>query len=476
MRKKHDWAKLADGLRDGAPYRNEYVVARELSLHRGTVRHAFLRGDLPTDLLENYMPPTPAKPKDEIGSMSLKEKGNEAVLKYNAAEPLSAVEVMEIAGINKKEWRVVDKEITMWQMGRKHKKVSLRWTAGKADGFVEDDGTIAKTYLYRIEVKLTRINRVAVKPVLRPINFSVLSSPIHVDHDDDGLKVLFIADPHFGFRRTRKGLKPIHSRPFINGLLSIADIVKPNVTVWNGDVLDLAEFGSFDTEPELLNNTQMAGLELGWILASFKRHSLRQVVIEGNHEIRLQKAIIKNLSSGYQLTPIHDLEGWPLLSVPRFLGLDSLDTEWIGDYPSGKLKIGSAVFQHGSIVRKGSGKTIGAMIHELTRDRFFGHIHRYEMAQKYVEDEGRSIWVGSPGCACDKLVTPGSNESHNWQLGAFLIHFDKHSGNVNSVEHISAAKDSGALFRGHKFAPAPYTREFRESLPTQYADWFTESF
>ena len=471
---RHNWEELTNQLEPFAPIKNEYEVARILGLHRGTVRNAFLRGDMPMSLL-GVASKEPESEDDLLATkVSFKETGNEAVLKYKAAEPLTPDEVLKLAEIDPDEWRVTDQRINMWQMGRKAKEVDLTWTDGKADGFVKDEGEINKTYLYQVEVKLTRKNRVAVKTVLHPINFTVFGEAHPTDHtkDDDDLTVLFIADPHFGFRRRAEGLVPIQSREFLNALLTIAGIIKPNVTVWNGDVLDFAEFGSFDTEPELLDNTQMAGIELGWVLSQFRKLSRRQIVIEGNHEVRMQKALVKHLSAAFQLKPIHDLDGHPLMSVPRFLGLDSLDTEWVGGYPSAHVQIGSAKFQHGSIVRKGSGKTISSMINDLTSDRFFGHIHRYEIAQKYLEDEGRSIFVGSPGCACDKLWTPGSDATHNWQLGAFVIHIGRLDGKVASVEHITALPKSPVWFRGHKFLAKSYLPELCKSLPSKYHDWF----
>ena len=471
--RKHDWEQLTEDLEPFAPIESEYEIARILGLHRGTVRNALLRGDLPMSLIGE----PDAPPDSGFEKVSYRERGNMATLKYKSGEPLTPEEALRLAEIDTDEWQVTDQEVNMWQVARKDREADLVWEDGIMTGHVKDTGKMAKEYLYGVSLKLTRIRRVAVKPVLRPMNFSVISDSKPTDFEKRGLTALFIADPHFGFRRMPTGMTPIHCRPFINGLLTIADTVQPNVVVWNGDVLDLAEIGRFDTEPELLNSTQMAGVELGWVLSQFRSMSKRQVILEGNHEIRLQKALVKNLSAGYQLKPIHDLGGYPLLSVPRFLGLDTLDTEWIGDYPSGTLKIGTARFQHGNVVRKGSAKTISSMLPDLTGDRFFGHIHRYELAQKYIVDEGRSIWAGSPGCACDKRHTPGSDDTHNWQLGAFLIHFSKESGAVQNVEHISAnGPEDPIWFRGLKFASKSYMPEFRKSLPVEYDDWFSASF
>jgi hypothetical protein len=356
----------------------------------------------------------------------------------------------------------------MWQMGRKDRKVDLTWNDGRMDGTVQDDGNIRKTYLYRLDVKLARRKRIAVKAVLSPIE--VKSEPIEkVDWPYEGkrqTKVLFIADPHFGLRRRNGELIPIHHRAFVGSLMNVAQTVLPDIVIWNGDVLDLADWSSFDTEPELMYNTQLAGMELAWVLSQFRRIAKTQAVIEGNHEIRLKKAIVKNFKASYQLKPVHDMDGDSLMSIPRFLGLKELDTVWADGYPEAHVKVGSVKFEHGSIVRKGSAKTISAMMTEAAGDRFFGHIHRFELATKYVEDLGRSIWVGSPGCACDKNETPGANASHNWQLGAFLIHIN--DGVVSGVEHIRRPADGATNFRGFEIAEFDYLPDYLESIPEQY--------
>ena len=471
MRTKQEWKQIEQNLLSEFSERFPTVVAlaKYLGIPQGTIRDAIYRGDLSGKLVVKK---DIANKNNDGFSFEESGGGNEATIKYKNAEPLTPKEVLELAEIDTSIWKVESHKINMWQVGAKSEEKNLKWEDGAISGYVKNDGKINKTYLYQIDIKLTRIKRIAVQAIFQPLNFSILTESRNVDFDKTGIKILFIADPHFGFRRTPDGMTPIHSRTFINSLLTVADFVKPNITIWNGDVLDLADFGHFDTKPELLNNTQMAGVELGWVLGQFRQLSKRQIVIEGNHEKRLEKAIIKNLAAGYQLKPIHDLGGHPLMSVPRFLGLESLDTEWIGDYPNGSIKIGKAKFHHGNVVRKGSSKTVSAMINDITSDRFFGHIHRFEMAQKYIEDEGRSVWVGSPGCACDKIQVPGADSSHNWQLGAFLIQMSKESGNVENVEHISSSVNGPTFFRGLAFQHRSYLREFRESLPGEYADWF----
>ncbi len=478
---KTKWSIIAQTLEEDGPFKSKADIAKWLNMPVTTIKDALRRGDLPKSVLERSKSKgegveIPKQPKDGGEQIRFKENGNEATLKFSSGEPLTAKEAIAVAGVDLKEWRIVDQSVNMWQVGRKNKKVDLTWQSGILSGHVEDDGSFTKTYLYQVTVKLTRINRVAVKATLRPIELKVLKSElsgrkfIHANTD----QVLFITDPHFGYKRQLGKLIPIHHRSFLSALLNIALVVKPEVVVWGGDVLDLAEFGTFETEPDLLFNLQLAGMELSWLLAQFRRTTQRQIVLEGNHERRLEKALIKNMSAAYQLKPVHELEGFSMLSVPRFLGLDKIQTEWVGDYPSGFLKVGRVKFYHGNIARKGSAKTVSAEIMEATTSKFFGHIHRFELATKYIEDLEHDIWVGSPGCSCDKGQTPGANKSYNWQLGAFLVNIDRETGLAEGVEHISQTSKGRVIFRGLNYAAREkwLLKNFQSGLDDEWKNLF----
>jgi hypothetical protein len=466
---KYDWNLINEKAKSkGAKFPTVADLGRFLLLPRTTLNDAFNRGDLVfEELIDENVEPTNSKP-----IISFKERGNEAVLKYKAAEPMELEDVLNLANVDRKVWKVTGQKINMWQMGRKDRKVSAVWTDGKKTGTEEDSGGINKSYLYQIDITMTRIKRVQVKlESLQPIELDFKPRVIsNLPPIKRGIRVLFICDPHFGFHRKVEGLVPIHHRKFLGSLLNVASQEKPDVVVWNGDVLDLADFSTFDTAPDLLYTTQLAGMELGWVLGEFRGQARRQVVLEGNHEKRMSRMLIKHFAASYQLKPIHELDGDDLLSVPRFLGLDKIYTEWIGGYPSNYLKINSATFQHGNIVRKGSAKTVSALMTEAVGDRFFGHIHRMELAQKYIEDLDREIYVGSPGCSCDKRYTPGSDMGHNWQLGAFLIHLEPHR--VASVETISSPLLGPVVFRGSRVESIDYMPEFLASIPKDYRSKF----
>lgn len=301
---------------------------------------------------------------------------------------------------------------------------------------------------------------------LRPVEITLGDIP-RIDSKGTGVtKVLFITDPHFGHIRHLHGMETIHDRMFLSGLLEVARKVKPEYVIWNGDLLDLAEFSRWDDEPELMRSTQLAAIEASWVLGQFRKACQHQIVIEGNHDVRLQKSLLKMLKPAYKLVPADDLGGEPLLSIPRLLGLASIKTRWVGGYPDSYVTINGIRFSHGNAVRSGSGKTTTYLAMGAAGSHFFGHIHRHELAVKYLPELDKQVWIGSPGCACRKGAAPGSSVDTNWQMGAFLVHIV--GADVHSVEHIAADHDGVAHFRGETLDSDTYMETFLDSLPAEY--------
>ncbi|WP_218571937.1 hypothetical protein, partial [Pseudomonas sp. SZ57] len=59
-------------------------------------------------------------------------------------------------------------------------------------------------------------------------------------------------------------------------------------------------------------------------------------LIEGNHDRRLQKSILRNAKAAFGLKRANDPESWPVLSVPNLLRLDDLGVEYVEGYPAGE--------------------------------------------------------------------------------------------------------------------------------------------
>lgn len=435
-------------------------LAKRLEIPVRTIGDALSRGDIVFDFHK------PVVEEDGLDTVVWKEDSNEAILKFKSAQPLTAEEAAVVGGVDLDIWKIESQRVNMWQVGRKDKIVDLDFHSGVATGWVKDSGGFKKEYLYQITVKFTRKLRIPVVAVLQPVVVNVQEkSKWLVYREGSTDKVLFICDPHFGYNDKR----PFHNRGFLSDLLSIARSEKPKHVIWNGDVLDLAEFGSFPTEPEITLKTQLAAIEAAWLFGQFNLTTEKQVYIEGNHEVRLRRAMMKNFNMAYSLRPIHELDGESMLSVPRLLGLNKLGVDWVGDYPNGFYKVGNARFIHGDLARQGTGATATAIANKTAMSIFFGHIHRYELNKKNIDGLDNPIWVGSPGCATSLTLTPGVKRTSNWSLGAFLVSFNQ--GVVANVEHINHELGK-TWFRGDLVSTEDYFWSFKKDLPASYKNMY----
>lgn len=405
-------------------------------------------------------------------AFAFEANGNEAILKYKAALPLTPEEAAIIGGVDLDIWEIDTPRINMWQMGRKDKHVNVTWKKGVMTGHVEDTGGIHKEYLYQVEVKFTRKQRIAVGAVLEPVIIRSRKTKLRKkqvsNNKGEVVQAIFITDPHFGFRIDPFSA-PIafHNRIFLSDLLAIATTLGVDYIIWGGDILDLADFSRFPTEPAIVQKTQLAGIEAAWLLNRFSSvvHE-GQKVIEGNHDIRMPKAMLKNFSEAFELRPVHDLDGERMISVPRFLGFDQRDDiEWIGDYPNGCFDLGDGRFMHGDIARKGSFATVQTIIREVAKTTYFGHIHRYEKASRWVDGIDQLIEVGCPGCACLREYTPGSKKNANWNNGAFVITMK--DGVLQPAEDI-LHRNGETYFRGVRYKGDNYLEEMVEEIPEKY--------
>lgn len=401
------------------------------------------------------------------------ESGNEAVLKFVSGDPLTAQEAVALAGVDLDIWSIESHRVNMWQMGRKDREVALSFDEGVASGYVKDTGEIKKTYLYQIEVKLTRKQRLSVELVLSPVQIKNHQRPIKgaVKKPKGSTSIIFVTDPHFGFStKPFEKPEPYHDRLFLSNLLAIARRVEPDYFVWGGDILDLAEFSRWPKKPEVVFNTQIAAIEAAWLLNQFALVSQRpMVILEGNHDLRLPASMVQHLSSAYELRPVHDLAGESLMSVPRLLGFENRDDIlWVAGYPNNFYQIGEVYFEHGSVAKSGPGATAAALAKSRIHNTIFGHIHRHEKVRVRRED-GRVTTMASPGCACRWQYVPGASRFSDWTQGAFLITLQE--GKLMSIEDINHVQEE-TYFRGERFVGRDYSVGMLNEIPAPFKEAF----
>lgn len=201
--------------------------------------------------------------------------------------------------------------------------------------------------------------------------------------------------------------------------------VQPDVLCHDGDLLDCYHLSRFDTNPKRMHRLQDEIDAARQHLAAFRllaRHA-RMVLLEGNHEDRLRRALWS--SQGHakallELNTISEATTWPNL-----LGLEDMGIEF---YPYGeqsKVKIlPKWILKHGSVVRKLSGYTARAELERYGSSGSSGHTHRLGM-HMHGDRNGNHCWVEA-GCTC--TLTPEYAEDPDWQQGALVLTFEPETG------------------------------------------------
>lgn len=257
---------------------------------------------------------------------------------------------------------------------------------------------------------------------------------------------VILPDPQIGYRRDIETMEldPFHDEAAMSIALQVLADARPDLVINLGDFLDLAEFGTFDQEAGFALTTQ-AGINRGGQFVAEQRAAAPEAevtIIEGNHDRRLQKSILRNAKAAFGLKRANEPESWPVLSVPNLLRLDDLGVEYVEGYPAGEKWINdNLVCIHGHKVNS-TGSTASRVIGDERVSVIFGHVHRIETTYKTrrVRDGGKSSFAHTPGCLAriDGAVpsTKGSTDCmgravptvEDWQQGVTVVRFQEGNG------------------------------------------------
>ena len=307
-----------------------------------------------------------------------------------------------------------------------------------------------------------------------PVEVKLDWTPTRHDKSDTKLKcAVILPDPQIGFRRYEDGtLDPFHDVNAISVALKITAYMQEkfgvDMVINLGDFLDLPEHSRFVQEAAFANTTQ-AAINYGHEFLSKQRAiapDARIILLEGNHDNRLNLYATKNAAASYGLKKADNLDGDPVLSVQNLLCLKELNVEFFDKYPSYDSQVWLGKYlraMHGNKVRSG-GSTASAYANDTPHlSTIFGHIHRIEVQYKTTFDSDgpiRSVNV-SPGCLCriDGAVpsvnsgvgTDGRPGTHweNWQQGMAIVWFNEETGRF-SAETINIIEGT-AIYAGQEF-------------------------
>ena len=275
-----------------------------------------------------------------------------------------------------------------------------------------------------------------------------------------------LPDVQIGYRRDidTAHLDPFHDEDAMAAALRVVQSVDPDVVVHLGDFLDFASFGTYEQEAGFALTVQPAIDRAHRFLVEVQAAAPRakQVLLEGNHDRRLQKAIVRNALAAFGIRRAEAPDEWPVLSVPYLLRLGEVGdgVEYLSGYPAGIYWINDRLACiHGHKVRS-SGSTAAAVIDDERVSTIFGHIHRIELQHKTrrVRAGARFSLAASPGCLCriDGTVpsVKGSTDPmgrpvpavENWQQGLAVITYEEGDGPF-AVELVPI-HDGNVIYRG----------------------------
>jgi len=196
---------------------------------------------------------------------------------------------------------------------------------------------------------------------------------------------------------------------------------KPDLFIINGDFLDMWDISSFDRTPKF-GSPLLEELKMGRkILERFRKllPKTKITYIEGNHEFRMKKLLIRKAP---------ELYGLPGFSVPEMLGLKDLDITYIAvtkgasSFTDNWIRLGDLYIGHWNKVNRFAGYTAKALLDLKGVSIVAGHPHTFGVsARRYVD--GREIMAIENFCLCE--LDPPYVSKPSWSQGFSVVYRKK---------------------------------------------------
>ena len=274
------------------------------------------------------------------------------------------------------------------------------------------------------------------------------------------------ADNQIGYRRLPDGtMEPFHDQQAMNIFIQVCTQYQPDKIQILGDFLDLPSQSRWAQEAGFALTTQ-AALDTGhaWLAQLRAVCPLAEIVIiEGNHDKRMQSFVETNALAAFGLRRAGIPESWPVMSIPYLLRLDELDITYVDAYPAATDWDNDTTRNIHGTRANSKGSTTSQYIHELPHlNTWAGHTHRAEITHHQVmgpRGEAIQSYSANPGCMCrvDGAV-PSVNGAigasgasarvvEQWQQGIGFNYYDE----VESWPFVYRIVDGRAIIDGREF-------------------------
>lgn len=259
------------------------------------------------------------------------------------------------------------------------------------------DGEIVQELNRQVELKSTSgtetdVIRQAPSLIIKPAKVTRLKSK-------DKMAII-VPDLQAGYRRMGEVLEPIHDENVVDIGLQIIRHSQPDLIVLNGDNLDFPDLSHFQADSLHFQQVMQTTIDRLYMILGEMRASSpdsRIVWLEGNHEKRLAKSILKhNLPLWGVRRPSHK-DDYSWLSIPHLMDLNEVGVEYVPGYPANRFLINDRLqVIHGDKVRSGS-STAALYTKEEDISTLFGHVHRMEGHSRTLRRSGKVITAMSFG-------------------------------------------------------------------------------
>jgi hypothetical protein len=310
----------------------------------------------------------------------------------------------------------------------KEKKLVSEWEMMSVDANKEPQVTTLHKYEYPDQLVDVDHFVTQAKPTRIYSN-----KTLYVPHKDRLLAD--VPDVHYGLRNTPEGLIPTHNPEVMDKWLQIMKDANPDVILLGGDMIDVPELGKYSPDSRHFVDTIQASIDGLYKYLSRVRAdnpNARIVALQGNHEERFNKFMIRNSMPLFGVKPACMPQEFATTSFPYFLRLKDLEIEWISGYPAESFQINKNLRAvHGDM------SMIGVPSKYIQRDgqnTLFHHDHRRSYAKKTFSN-GTSLEAFGFGTQADisgsvPAVHSGVDDMgnipvrfENWQNGAGLVEF-----------------------------------------------------
>lgn len=412
------------------------------------------------DGVEVTLAPEGQTADDESGKTTW--TGSEGELAVVIHEVMSHENILAKFGHDPQNTRIVGVlEETHWQFGTEDKRFNhrYRFKTQRRDPITGEwpaDPTAASGPSWPV---------VQPAPPIRVEATTVATEPL--DAVSGYSVALKFADPQIGFRYLQDDtLDPFHDDSALAIWIEAVRMYRPVKITILGDYLDLPTTSRHPQEAGFARTMQHA-INRGYRLLAELRAAAPDaeiVLVEGNHDKRLQNFIESNALAAFGLKRAEMPSEWPVMSLPNLLRLEELDVRYIDAYPAATDWDNDLTRNIHGTKSNSKGSTMSQYVHELPHvNTWAGHTHRLEVIYRTVlgpRGEPIRSYAANPGVGCrvDGAVPSVHGAIGNdgmparvvedWQQGFGVLYFN----DTESWPEVYRIQDGRAIVAGRVLA------------------------